>query len=85
MGDYGDVYEYEVCFGGGGVEFVFECVDEVEVGVGEVRGGVGEVVVVEGVGVGVFYEGFEVCFFCGRRVSNSDKREGGLGVLYNLV
>lgn len=62
---------------------MLERADEAEVGVGEARGGVGEAVVVEGVGAGVFHEGFEARSFCRRRVSNSDKREGGLGVSYN--
>ena len=53
------MYEDEAGFGAGRVEAVLEGADEAQVGVGHAEVGGGEAVVVEGVGTGVFHEGFE--------------------------
>ena len=61
MLDHVDMGEDEAGFGGGGGEPALEGADEAEIGVGRgAERGVGEAVVVEGVGGSVGHEGWDV-------------------------
>lgn len=82
MSDHVDVYEHEAGFGRGRVQTMLEGADKADIGrlgKGEADGGVDEVVVEEGVGAGVFHEGFKFASLGGEEVISDWMMESEAG------